>query len=239
MTTINFLISFLSLTISCTSMDKTDRVYKTTHFKIFYTILDDTNIKEISDSLENGYPKITSHLRSGDLGIVNVHFYENIAGIIKAFPDFPVWAVGQAISVSEIHMISPNDPKQDYQTMIRNTKHEFAHCVSMKINSTIGNNPRWLWESIALYEANFPWDPHMLPYLVSQKPPSLKELNEFSNPKVYEVGYFIAQFITETYGTTALKSLVQNNGNLKDTLKIEDEEFTKQWFAFVKKKYGI
>lgn len=229
----------LSLALSCTSLGKTNRVHDTKHFKIYYTVLDDANIKEIADSLENCYPKITSHLQSGDLPIVNVHFYQNITELTKVFPDFPVWAVGQAISVSEIHMISPNDPKQDYQQMIRNTKHEFAHCVSMKINSTINNNPRWLWESVALYEANLPWDPHMLPYLVSQKPPSLKELNEFSNPKIYEVGYFIAQFIAETHGSTAMKSLIQNNGNIQDTFKIDDEEFTKQWFAFVKKKYGI
>ncbi|MBZ5856938.1 gluzincin family metallopeptidase [Flavihumibacter profundi] len=220
-------------------MGKKDRVFNTAHFKIYYTVLDDSNIKEIADSLENGYPKITSHLQSGDLPVVNVHYYKNIADLLKVFPGFPIWAVGQAISVSEIHMISPNDTKQDYQTMIRNTKHEFAHCVSMKINSTIGNNPRWLWESIALYEANFPWDPHMLPYLVSQKPPTLNELNDLSDQKIYEVGYFIAQFIAETYGTNALKSLIQNNGNLKDTLKMDDEEFTKKWFAFVSTKYGI
>ena len=70
--------------------------------------------------------------------------------------------MGQATSVSEIHMISPNDSKQDYHTMIRNTKHEFAHCVSLKINPAIGNNPRWLWQAVALYEANLPWDPSML-----------------------------------------------------------------------------
>jgi hypothetical protein len=235
----NFLISILTLVIGCTSTGKTDRVFNTTHFRIYYTELDDTNIKEIADSLENSHPKITGQLQSGDLPIVNVHFYENIAALTKVFPDFPIWAVGQAISVSEIHMISPNDPKQDYQTMIRNTKHEFAHCVSMKINSTINNNPRWLWESVALYEANLPWDPHMLSYLVNQQPPSLKELNEFSNPKLYEVGYFIAQFIVETHGATALKSLILNNGNLKDTLKLDEAAFSKQWFTFVKKKYGI
>lgn len=238
MTAIKFLIGALSLTVSCTTVNKT-RVYKTTHFTLNYTKSDDTNIREIADSLENSYLKITSSLQSGDLPVVNVHFYENITALNKVFPDFPNWAVGQAISLSEIHMISPNAPKQDYQTMIRNTKHEFAHCVSMKINSTIGNNPRWLWESVALYEANFPWDPHMLPYLVSQKPPSLKVLNELSNQNIYEVGYFIAQFIAETHGTNALRSLIQNNGNLKDTLNLSDEEFTKQWFAFVKKKYGI
>jgi hypothetical protein len=44
-------------------MGKTDRVYNTTHFKIYYIVLDDLNIKEIADSLENSYPKTTSHLR--------------------------------------------------------------------------------------------------------------------------------------------------------------------------------
>ena len=94
-------------------------------------------------------------------------------------------------------------------------------------------------KAVALYEANFPWDPKMLPYLVNQQPPSLKELNELSNPNLYEVGYFIAQFISETYGASALKSLIQNNGNLNDTLNMTDEEFTKKWFAFVRKKYSI
>ena len=227
------------LTIRCATIPKTDRIYNTTHFKIAYTTLDDTNIKEIADSLEAGYPKITSQLQSGDLPIVNVHFYENITELKKVFPDFPDWAVGQATSVAQIHMISPNNPKQDYHTMIRNTKHEFAHCVSLMINPTIGNNPRWLWESVALYEANLPWDPHMLPYLVNQNPPSLKELNDLGNPNLYEVGYFIAQFIVETHGAITLKSLIQNNGNLKETLHVDDEAFTKQWFEFVKKKYKI
>jgi hypothetical protein len=233
------LASFLSFAIGCATMRKTDKVYGTRHFKISYTALDDTNIKEIADSLEACYPKITSQLQSGDLPIVNVHFYENISALKKVFPDFPEWAVGQATGVSEIHMISPNDTKQDYQTMIRNTKHEFAHCVSMKINSTIGNNPRWLWEAVALFQANLPWDPHMLPYMVKQQPPSIQELNEFSSPKIYEVGYFIAQYITETHGRTVLKSLIENNGNLKDTLNLDEAEFTKQWFAFVKRKYQV
>lgn len=235
----NYWISIFSLIISCTDIGENDRVHETTHFKIFYTNLDDGNIMEIADSLENSYPKITSHLQSGELAVVNVRFYESISELRKVFPDFPLWAVGQATSVSEIHMISPNNPNQDYHTMIRNVIHEFAHCVSMKINNTIGNNPRWLWESVAIYEANLPWDPKMLPYLVNQKPPSLKELNDFSNPSIYAVGYFIAQFIVETYGAKTLKTLIQNNGNLHDTLKMDDEQFTKQWFAFVKKKYGM
>jgi hypothetical protein len=243
MRTISFLISILTLFITCTNPGKQGRVYKTTHFKIFYTELDDPRIKEIADSLENNYSRITSHLQSGELPIINIHFYTDIADLKEAVkasvPDLPVWAVGLATSVSEIHMISPNHPKQDYQTMIRNTIHEFAHCVSLKINASLGNNPRWLWESVAIYEANRPWNPHMISYLVNQKPPALSELNRFSNTYIYEVGYFIAEYIVETKGYSVLKVLIQNNGNLKQTLNTDDEEFTKDWFEFVKKKYSI
>lgn len=236
----NFIVTILFI-IGCVNSD--DRVHDTEHFKIFYTDLDKKNIKDIADSLETNYKRIITSLQSENLPIVNVHFYADIANLREAVkvsvPNLPSWAIGLATSVSEIHILSPNYPKQDYQTMIRNTIHEFAHCVSLNINKTIGNNPRWLWESVAIYEGNLPWDPHMLPYLVNQKPPTLDELKQLSNTYIYEVGYFIADFIVKTKGISALNSLIKNNGNLKQTLNMDDDEFTKQWFAFVKKKYGI
>ncbi len=235
---INLVLAAL-LFLACTNSPDKERVLTSAHFKIFYTPLDDKNIHEIADSLEASYPRITNHLQSGDLPMVNVHLYVDGAALNKANPNIPKWAVGLATSVSEIHIISPNDRKQDYQTMIRNIKHEFAHCVSMKINPTIGNNPRWLWETIANYEANLPWDPKMLDYLVNQKPPSLNELNQFSNTLIYEVGHFIGQYIEETKGASTFNALIKNNGNLRETLNMTDEEFTKAWFEFVKKKYGI
>ena len=235
----NLFISIIAWTLGWACMSHADRVYLTPHFKLVYTPLDDINIKEIADSLETSYPKITASLHSEDLALITVRFYPDIAELTKAFPDFPPWAVGQAISVSQIHMISPNDPKQDYQTMIRNTKHEFAHCVSLKINPRIANNPRWLWESVALYEANLPWDPRTLPYLVNQQPPSLDQLNDLSDPRVYEVGYFVAQFVVKTYGTKALRSLIQTNGDLKSSLRMTNDEFTRAWFGFVRKEYGL
>jgi hypothetical protein len=36
-----------------------------------------------------------------------------------------------------------------------------------------------------------------------------------------------------------LKELIQNNGNLQASLKMDGKEFRKKWFEFVKKKYGI
>ena len=239
----NLFITLFSLLISCTNSDSSERVYQSSHFKISYTQLDDKNIKDIADSLETHYAIIVQHLQSGELPVVNVHFYTNIIDLQNAVkvsvPNLPAWAIGLATSVSKIHMLSPNHPQQEYQQMIRNIIHEFAHCVSLKINPTIGNNPRWLWEAVAIYEGNLPWDPHMLPYLVNQKPPSLSELNHVSNTSIYEIGYFIADFIVQTKGYATLHNLIANNGNIKETLNLEDAEFTKQWFAFVQSKYGL
>ena len=159
--------------------------------------------------------------------------------------NLPIWAIGNALGDSAIHMISPNSPNArnqdyDYQEMIKNTIHEFVHCVSLHINKTIANNPRWLWESIAIYESNQTSDPRRLSYLINQKPPTLSELNDWANAEyIYEVGYFITEYLVESKGNDVLNSLIKNNGNIHQTLNMDDEEFTKQWFAFVKKKYGI
>ena len=48
--------------------------------------------------------------------------------------------------------------------------HEFAHCASMRVNPAIANNPRWLWETVALYEAGQIVDPRTLPYMTAHRP---------------------------------------------------------------------
>jgi hypothetical protein len=219
------------------------QIYNTNHFKIFYTILDDKNIKEIADSLEANYTRIVMDLQCQETVTVKIHFYADTPsyreGVKPWAPNLPSWSGGSIVGDSVIHVISPNAPKQDYQTQIKNAIHEFAHCVSRHVNWSIVNNPRWLWEAIAIYESNQTSDPRQLSYLVNQKPPGLKELNNFSDTSIYDVGYFVAEYLVESKGSAILNSLIKNNGNIQQTLDMDDEEFTKQWFAFVKKKYGI
>jgi hypothetical protein len=230
------------LIICCTNLES--QIYKTTHFEIFYTKIDDKNIKEIADSVENNYTRIITDLQSQELSIVSIYLYADTASFRRALnlsPKVPAWVVGITYGDSAIHTISPDARYQDYgyQEMIRGTIHEFAHCVSRHINKTIVNKPRWLWESVAIYESNQTSDPRQLSYLVNQKPPTFKELNDISKPYVYEIGYFIAEYLVEIHGNDVLNTLIKNNGNIQQTLNVDDEEFVKQWFAFVKKKYGI
>ena len=219
------------------------QTYNTKHFKIFYTRLDDKNIIEIADSLEANYKRIITDLQCQETVTVKIHFYTDTPsyreGVKPWAPNLPSWSGGSIVGDSVIHIISPNAPKQDYQTQIKNVIHEFAHCVSRRVNWSIVNNPRWLWEAIAIYESNQTSDPRQLSYLVDQKPPTLKELNDFSDTSIYDVGYFVAEYLVATKGNAILNSLIRNNGNIQQTLNMDDEEFTKHWFAFVKKKYGI
>jgi len=234
------LIIITLLIICCVNSEA--QIYKTKHFKIFYTKLDDKNIKEIADSVENNYTRIITNLQSQELPIVSIYYYTDTENFRKAMnfdPKVPAWVNGITHPDSAIYMLSPNVPTEDYQTMIRNTIHEFVHCVSGHINPTITNKPRWLWEAVAIYESNQTSDPRRLSYLVNQKPPTLNELNDLSKPYVYEVGYFIAEYLVEIKGNDVLNTLIKNNGNIQQTLNMDDEEFIKQWFALVKKKYGI
>jgi len=160
----------------------------TTHFTFYYTLLDSANIIAVGDSLEGHYQRITTDLNSGNLPMVHVHFYASYDSLANAVsdvvPNLPSWVIGFATAEDQIHMLSPNDPNHDFQYMFTNLVHEFAHCVLLHINSTIGNNPRWLWESVAIFEAGQFVDPHNVPYLVAQDPPTISELNSMSNTYV-------------------------------------------------------
>lgn len=219
------------------------QIYATRHFKIYYTKVDNGHIRAIADSLETNSARIITDLQAPELPIVSVHFYADTIyyreGVKTWAPHLPWYSTGCTRGDSVIHMISPDGPHQDYQAMIKSAIHEYAHCVSRHINNTFANNPRWLWEAIAIYESNQTSDPRQLTYLVNQKPPTLKQLNDFSDTTIYDVGYFIAQYLVETKGNAVLNTLIKNNGNIRQVLDMNDEAFTRQWFAFVKKKYGI
>jgi hypothetical protein len=117
--------------------------------------------------------------------------------------------------------------------------HEFAHCVSMRVNPGIPNNPRWLWETVALYEAGQILDPHTLPYMNAHRPPALADLNRIENTAIYEVGGLIGEFIVETWGRGALRDLVRTGGALQTVLGIDETTFVARWFEYERQRHGL
>ena len=208
------------------------------YFKfILYDGLTATNIAEISRELGNNYTRIIDDLQIQSMPKITVKIWSDYNNFLIAMEnDIGVrhtGATGYIFGMTEIRIIYNN------QSAVA-AVHEFAHLVTMQINSSIPNNPRWLWEAVALYENNEFVNPKTLPYMVSGNYPTLKELNtdyNSSNHYIYNVGYLLLEYIVQTWGMDGVIGLVQNNGNITIRLGITIQEFESGWYQFVVHKY--
>jgi|GEM_PF-2066319 len=124
--------------------------------------------------------------------------------------------------------------------LIENAEHEFAHSMSLILNNTFSNNPRWFWETVAIYESGEFRDPTAISYLKNNDFPTIAELDAGFNTgsrQIYEVGYLIGEFITEEWGSSKLVDLIKKNGNTQAVLGLSSVQFGDQWAEFVKEKY--
>ncbi len=218
--------------------------YRSAHFAFAYTPLDEKSIASIAAAVESQYARILGDLRSDSLPLVHVTFYLDHAGLVAATSPVagtvPSWAAGLAIAQDQIHLMSPNAPGwATSDPSMSNIVHEFAHCVSMHLNARIPNNPRWFWESVAIYESGQTADLRTLGYMRGGQVPSFASLNSFDNRQVYELGYSIAEFIVARWGRDALNKLVLNNANVSATLGVSQTDFEAQWLAFVRQRYNL
>ena len=107
------------------------------------------------------------------------------------------------------------------------------------MNPTFGNNPRWLWESVALFENGEFVDPRTLGYMVQGRYPTLAALDAdpSASRQVYEVGYVIAEFIVARAGRDGLRALVRAHGQLPTIGFRAPSEFEAAWAAWVRDRY--
>jgi hypothetical protein len=217
--------------------------YITSHFTFYYTWYDSLYMPEIADTLENNYSRILADLVTDSVLKTNIHFYATTQELFEAvrhvIPNPPSFMIGAATARDTIHMMAPKHPNYQYDYMLIVMINEFTHCVSLNINPSFGNNPRWLWESVALYEAQQFIHPSQLPYMVNHTPPTLAQLNSFSNTQIYEVGYLLAEYIVINWSRQHLKSMITSNGNIQQVLGMTAAEFETAWFEFVRNRYGI
>jgi len=139
------------------------------------------------------------------------------------------------------YIFGPTESRLFYNAQVAPAAvHEFAHLVSMQVNITISNNPRWLWETVALYESQEFVDPKTLSYMVSGDYPTLAELNtdyNNSNHNIYQVGYVLLEYIVVTWGMDTVIDLIEHNGNIPGILVMTTRDFESGWYQFVEEKY--
>ena len=132
-------------------------------------------------------------------------------------------------------------PGTNANLVARAAVHEFAHVVSIGLNATIGNRPRWLWETVALYEAREFVDPTTLDYMRTGQYPSLAELDSpyGVSGRVYQVGCVLGEYIVQSWGLDGLVRLIQHNGDLAAALGVTTAAFETGWHGFLHDKYGL
>lgn len=218
--------------------------YTSAHFVFRYTTLDAANIATIATVVEGQYARIIADLGAGAMPTVHVTLYLDHAAMVAATQAvagfIPAFASGLVTAEDQIHLMSPNAPAWGpFDRMVSNLVHEFAHCVSLHVNPRIGNNPRWLWESVAIYESGQSVDLRTVGYMTALTPPSLELLNSFDNNRVYEVGYSIGEFVVSRWGQRGLRDLMAGNGDIAAVLRVTPADFHRDWFAFVRERYGL
>jgi hypothetical protein len=202
-----------------------------------YNGLSSADVSEISNRLEKNYNRILEDLQVQDMPVVIVKIWANYDKFLNVMEmDIGVrytGATGYITSINEFRLYYTNNAVTD-------AVHEFSHLVSMQINTNIPNNPRWLWEAVALYETGQFVNPKTLSYMVSGNYPTLQDLNtdyNSSNHSIYSVGFVLLEYIVDTWGMNTVIQLIRNNGNITSTLGTKVQEFESGWYQYVEEKY--
>ena len=217
--------------------------HSSAHFTFRYTPMDAATIEATAAAVEAQHARIASALGVPGMPAVTVTLYPDVeslrAGVAPIVGTIPAFASGLVTGPAAVHVLSPRSaawgPGDAGVTAI---VHEFAHCASMVLNPSIANNPRWLWESVALYEAGQVLDPRRFPYVTAGPFPSLAQLSRIEDTRIYDVGGLFGAFIVDTWGEAGLRDLVRTNGGLQ-ALGVDEAAFVSRWHAYARERYGF
>lgn len=212
------------------------------HFTFRYPPIDRATISDTSVRLEAQRERVLQNMAVDTMPRVVVTFYADHAALeaatVAAAGVVPPWAYGLVTAEDQIHCMSPNLAEWGpYDARMSDLTHEFAHAVTLRLNARAANRPRWLWESVALYEAGQFVNPRGLGYLQTAGSPSLAALNDVSDLRIYQLGFTIAEFIVSAWGRESLRLLIMNNGDIPTALGVPAAVFESRWGAFLQTRY--
>jgi hypothetical protein len=208
---------------------------QTDRFRVFAGTAPDTAVRAAIDRLESEYPRITAALGVSSLPVMAVRIWQDERTYFDELTRYfgvRYQASGYITGPTELRVLA-------VPQLATNVVHEFVHAATMGLNPSIANNPRWLWEAVALYENGELVNPRSISYLNSGAFPTLQQLNADPNAgrQIYEVGYLLGEFIVSTWGRPAYLRLIQANGDLQAVLGVSPAAFESSWQAFVRQRY--
>jgi hypothetical protein len=212
------------------------------NFTFRYSAVDTATVAQTAARVEAEHARILQDLGVATMNRVTVTLYPDQAslraGVAPIVGSIPAFATGLVTGPHDVHIVSPNAQPGAYDARVADIVHEFAHCVSLVVDPGFANNPRWLWETVALYEAGQLVDPRGLPYVRSD-PFTLAELNSFSDLRIYDIGGLLGAFVVERWGRDALPRLVRSHGDVAAVLGVDEATFVGRFLSYVRARYLI
>lgn len=192
------------------------------------------DVAHLNTALESNYHRITSELQLTTLPTITVQIWRDEA----AYQDAMQIALGSRAPGSRGYVTGDNELRLLYHQRVSAQKeavHEFVHVASLHVNPEFGNNPRWLWEAVAIFLANETVDPKTSAHFKNGTCPSLDTLNSpfDQGGTIYDAGYLLIDFIQTRWGFESVVELIRNDGNIELTLDQTVEVFEYEWCAYV------
>jgi hypothetical protein len=209
---------------------------QTPHFQMFAgTTTPDATLRAAGDRLEGEYARILNDLGVSSHPTVTVRIWQDATSYYDELTRFfgtRSRAAGYITGPTELRLLAGGNLNTD-------VVHEFTHAVSLNMNPRFGNNPRWLWETVALYESGEFVHPNLIESVSRGNFPTLQQLNADVNTdsQIYQLGYLLGDFIVSRYGRDALIKLIQTNADLQGVLGVSTAAFEAAWQSFVRQKY--
>ena len=199
----------------------------TAHFRVLAGATPESTLRGAADRLEAEYPRILQDLGLSTVPVVIVRIWQDEGAYFSELTRYfgvRYQAAGYITGPTELRLL--NTPQ-----LAVNLVHEFAHAASMAVNPRIANNPRWFWETVALYENGEFVNPASLDYIVRGAFPTLQQLNVDPNggTQIYQLGYVLGDFIVSRYGRAAFLRLIDSHADLQGVLGLTAAEFESAW----------
>lgn len=211
-------------------------VKSTDHFIFLYSEIDSLSIGQLARRLEHDYHKILSDFGIEELPKTKVRVYPDKETFHRGinFPYAPDQLLATAFGKDDFRMTSPNSVNDEDSAMLVNmVTHEFTHCVHLNIDYS-PNNPRWLWEGIANFEAGWFVNPAEIEVVRTKTIPPLSMLN---NGLEYDLGYVIVEAIKEIWGFDKVIELIRKRGDTMAVFHIDQNAFESTVYEHIYKKY--
>lgn len=217
-------------------------LHATAHFTIEYSDVPEATVARLAIGLERERTRIVSDFGGSGPAMVTIRIHPSYASLARARTQAGIehQEPGFTVGTSTIHFLSPLVLRWSFiEDAISYLAHELTHCVIRVRNPRLDGNPRWLWESLAVYEAGYKKDPKTLSYLNQLRPPSFAELSSPGDQRAFGVGYTISEFMVSRWGREALVKLVDADGQVERAFAISQEQFEREWFDWVRRTYSL